>query len=302
MDLRQFRQFIAVAEELSFRRAAERLHMAQPPLTTSIKKIEAELGVTLLERTNKIVRLTAPGRTFLEEARRTVAQAELAIAATRRVAQGVDGLVRVSFLPALARDVLPRVLKTFWQKYPKVEVQLSEATSNLQISALKKGQIDLGFLIPPVGDNSIVTSRVISDNIVVVMPRNHRLLDQEAISLKELESEPWILCPSQQAPDFAARMEKAYGNAGVRPRIVQHAVQLETVVGLVAANIGVGFIPSIFAKEMKEHVSFKPLRGAGTPIDYEVALAWTCGNEKPATIAFSNVARQVLMAHSALAL
>ena len=121
IELRQFRQFIAVAEELSFRRAADRLHMAQPPLTVTIKQIEEELGTLLIERTNRIARLTPAGRVFLEECKRTVIQAERAVAAARRAGAALSGALRVTFVASAAREILPPILRAFREQYPEVE-------------------------------------------------------------------------------------------------------------------------------------------------------------------------------------
>ncbi len=125
IELRQFRQFIAVAEELSFRRAADRLHMAQPPLTVTIKQIEEELGTLLIERTNRIARLTPAGRVFLEECKRTVIQAERAVVAARRAGAELSGALRVTFVASAAREILPAILRAFREPYPDVELMLT---------------------------------------------------------------------------------------------------------------------------------------------------------------------------------
>ena len=149
IELRQFRQFVAVAEELSFRRAAERLRMAQPPLTTAVKRIECELGVVLLERSSRVVRLTAPGRAFLEEARRTIRQAERAAGAARRAAEGLTASLRVTFVPVLAHEFLPSILRRFRQRHPGVHLELSEAPTGPQTRALLNEEADFGLLVPP---------------------------------------------------------------------------------------------------------------------------------------------------------
>lgn len=124
IELRQFRQFIAVAEELSFRRAAERLNMAQPPLTTTIKRIEDEVGTTLIERTNRIGRLTEAGHVFLDEARKTVNQAERAMLAAKRAGAGLTGTLRITFVASAAREILPSILLRFREHYPAVRLEL----------------------------------------------------------------------------------------------------------------------------------------------------------------------------------
>ncbi|HMN50683.1 MAG TPA: LysR family transcriptional regulator, partial [Xanthobacteraceae bacterium] len=161
IDLRQFRQFVAVAEELSFRRAALRLHMAQPPLTAAIKRIEDELGTTLLERSNRITRLTEAGKVFLEEARRTISQADRAMAAARRAGAGLSGSLRVNFVPSAAHFLMPGILRVFREAYPGIELDLSEATSARQVSALKEERADLGLVMPPLHQAEGLKSDVI---------------------------------------------------------------------------------------------------------------------------------------------
>jgi len=294
MDLRQFRQFVAVAEEMSFRRAAERLHMAQPPLTAAVKRMEAELGVTLLERTSRIVRLTEPGRSFLEEARRTLAQADRAVTAARRAAHGLEGSLRENFLPILAHDLLPRILKTFRLHHPNIELELSEAPTGAQVAALINDHADLGFLVPPVPERAAVAmSIVLHDRLIAALPDGHALARQGHIPLAALESEPWILCPLHQAPGFCGRIIKACAKAGFAPNIAQRAVQMDTILGLIAGNLGVGLVPSMAAKPRKG-VIFREVTGAGTPIVYEIAAAWRRGESKPALRAFFQIARAIM--------
>src|SRR6266700_1963635 len=148
IDLRQFRQFVALAEELSFRRAAARLNMAQPPLTAALRKLEAELGAVLIQRTNRVEGLTAAGEVFLVEARRALAQAERAIQSAKRASQGLKGSLRIAFVASAAHDVLPQTLRAFRQRHSDVELVLEEATTAQQIAALRQDRADIGFVVP----------------------------------------------------------------------------------------------------------------------------------------------------------
>src|SRR6201985_2801970 len=144
IEMRQLRQFIAVAEELSFRRAADRLHMAQPPLTVTIKQIEEELGTLLIERTNRVARLTPAGGLFLEECKRTVMQAERAVVAARRAGAGLNGALRVTFVASAAREILPGILRAFRERYPDVELTLADAMTAQQIAKIQADEADIG--------------------------------------------------------------------------------------------------------------------------------------------------------------
>src|SRR6185312_2783623 len=152
MDLRQLRQFVAVAEERSFRRAAERLHVSQPPLSVAVQRLEADVGVPLLDRTRHHVRLTVAGEAFLEEARRTLAHAQLSVEIAQRAAAGKLGTLRLSFVPSAALGVVPRLLRTFREDHPDVKLVLTGDTTSQQMAALLSGATDVGIVVPPLHD------------------------------------------------------------------------------------------------------------------------------------------------------
>lgn len=291
IELRQFRQFIAVAETLSFRRAAERLHMAQPPLSAAIKKIEAELGVPLIKRTNRVTCLTDAGQIFFDEATRAVAQAERAIRSAKRAGSGLTGLLRVTFGAASAgNDLLPRTLRTFRACHADVELELKEAPSALQVAALLEDRADLGFLVPPVRDGSGLSIEVLfQDELVVALPETHPLAERDGLTLADLSSEPWILVSARHAPGLHERIVMACAKAGFSPRVAQEAVQKETIASLVAGGIGVALLPKSLAEVGWRGVVFRYLAGNGTPVTYELALVY--GATSPTIDAFAAVAR-----------
>lgn len=294
VELRQFKQFIAVAEELSFRRAAERLRMAQPPLTTAVKRIEAELGVTLFERTSRVVRLTEPGRVFLEEARRTVTQAERAGESARRAAEGLAGNLRVTFVPTLAHDLLPRILRMFRQDHPRVHLDLSEAPSGPQVAALLSDHADIALLVPPVADSSgLVIEPVLHQELVAAIPTGHPLAALRQVALADMRNEPWILSPPLQAPGFYSLVATACGKAGFAPRVTQHAVQMDTILGLIAGGLGVGLVPGRLV-QARDGIVFRKVKGPGTPIRYEIGAAWRQDDANPALPAFLTTARMIM--------
>src|SRR3981189_756345 len=241
IELRQFRQFIAVAEELSFPRAGDRLHMAQPPLTVTIRQIEEELGTLLIERTNRIARLTPAGRVFLEECKRTVIQAERPIVAARRAGgAGLNGALRVTFVASAAREILPPILLAFREQYPEVELMLTEAMTAQQVAKIQTDDADVGFVIPPLRDADGLSVEVLAKNqMVAALPENHPLAQLQSISLSDLASEDWILFPERQGPGLHERVLTACAQAGFVPRVGQEASQMDTIASLLAGGMGV---------------------------------------------------------------
>ena len=290
IELRQFRQFIAVAEELSFRRAADRLHMAQPPLTVTIKQIEEELGTLLIERTNRIARLTPAGRVFLEECKRTVIQAERAVAAARRAGAALSGALRVTFVASAAREILPPILRAFREQYPEVELILTEAQTAQQIAKIHADEADVGFVIPPLRDADGLSVEVLAKNqMVAALPEQHPLAQLQSIALSDLASEPWIIFPAWQGPGLHERVLTACAQAGFVPRVGQEASQMDTIASLVAGGMGVALVTRIIATANRPGVVFRDLTGIGSPVEYELAIAY--GRSTPLLDAFTAVIR-----------
>lgn len=275
IELRQFRQFIAVAEELSFRRAAERLNMAQPPLTATIKRIEDEVGAILIERTNRIERLTEAGRVFLDEARKTVNQAERAMLAAQRAGAGLTGTLRVTFVASAAREILPSILLRFREHYPAVKLELREAMTTQQLTSLANNDSDLGFVIPPLQDAENLTIEVIARNrLVAALPEGHPLTKAAQITLADMSHESWILFAARQGPGLHRIIHKACAKAGFSPRIGQEAPQMDTIANLVAGGMGVALVSRALATSGRKGVAFRELAGPGTPVEFELAIAY----------------------------
>lgn len=275
IELRQFRQFIAVAEELSFRRAAERLNMAQPPLTATIQRIEDEVGTTLIERTNRITRLTEAGQVFLEEARRTVQQAERAMLAARHAGAGLTGTLRISFVASAAREILPAILLRFREHHPEVRLELQEAMTANQIALLHKHTVDLGFVIPPLQNADKLKSEIVARNrLVAAIPEGHPLAQQETIALTDMANESWISFSERQGPGLHRIIYAACMQAGFTPTIGQEAPQMDTIASLVAGGMGVALVSRALAKGARQGVAFRELTGTGTPVEFELAIAY----------------------------
>jgi DNA-binding transcriptional LysR family regulator len=275
IELRQFKQFIAVAEELSFRRAAERLNMAQPPLTATIKRIEDEVGAVLIERTNRIERLTEAGHVFLDEARKTVNQAERAMLAAQRAGAGLSGILRVTFVASAAREILPSILLRFREHYPAVKLELREAMTTQQLAFLANDESDLGFVIPPLQNAENLSIEVIARNrLVAALPEGHLLAKADQVTLADMSQESWILFAARQGPGLHRIIHAACNKAGFSPKIGQEAPQMDTIASLVAGGMGVALVSRALANGGRKGVAFRELTGPGTPVEFELAIAY----------------------------
>lgn len=283
-------QFLAVAETLSFRRAAERLNMAQPPLTAAIRQMERDLGVRLIERGNRVTGLTAAGQVLQKEAGRTMLQAERAMLLTRRAGAGMLGSLRLGFLASATRHILPPLLARFRNSYPDVVLTLAELPTARQVSALLEDRQDVGLIalpLPPGTETRITTRILLHSRFVAAIPSTHALAgDDRPLELTMLAAEPWVLFPPSEGPGLASTILGACARAGFSPQVVQQAIQMETIIGLVAAGIGVSLVPERSLGASHPGVVFRPLAGPGTPIPYQMALTWRVGEPSPVLRAF----------------
>jgi DNA-binding transcriptional LysR family regulator len=291
IELRQLRQFVAVAEEMSFHRAAERLHMAQPPLTAAIRKIEQELGVILLERGNRVTRITEAGQVFLIEARRTLAQFERTLGNTRRAALGLTESLRLAFVDSTVNALLPGILRQFRLAHPQAEFHLQEATTAEQLIALRDDRADLGMVVLPITpQEGLQILPFLYDRMVLALPENHPLAAQQQVTLSSLAEQPWVLFPAHYGPGMHTAILQACAVAGFSPRIVQEARQMQTIGGLVAGGMGIALMPALFARLQSPGVVFRELSGTGSPVPYTLALAWRTAS--PLTEAFCRIAAE----------
>jgi DNA-binding transcriptional LysR family regulator len=291
MELRHLRYFVAVAEELHFGRAARRLHMSQPPLSQQVKRLEEELGVQLLHRTKRRVELTEAGEAFLGEASLALSQVEAAAEAARRAGRGETGTLSVGFVGSAAYEVLPEVLKAFRGRYPDVEIRLEELTTAQQVRALGEGRIEVGFVRPPVGEESLAVETVLREPLVAVLPGDHSLSEQEGVSLGALAEEPFVMTPRRLGPSFYDRIVGACREAGFSPRVVQEAIQMQTIIGMVAAGIGVALVPASESNLTRKGVVYKPIQDEG--LEVELAMVWAPEGSSPTLRAFLSTVGEV---------
>ncbi|KIF83320.1 LysR substrate-binding domain-containing protein [Noviherbaspirillum autotrophicum] len=294
IELRQLRYFVAVAEENHFGRAAARLHMTQPPLSQTIQALEATLGTPLFSRTKRSVTLTPAGAALLPEARRILQQAGALPDLARRAASGESGMLSLSFVSTADYSVLPPLLREFREHYPKVQIELREATTDVQIDDLMQGRIDAGLLIPPLHDKAraeLDYMTVLSEALVLAAPQGTRALrGKSSATLKAVADMPLIIFPRRIAPAFHDAILGCFRDAGLTPRIGQEAIQMQTIVGLVSAGMGVALVPQSVSNLKRPGVEYKAL--ADKTLHVETGLAWRRDNISPVLRSFLELMRK----------
>lgn len=308
MDLRQFRYFVAVAEERHFGRAAQRLSMTQPPLSQQIRALEASLGAPLFVRTNRSVELTAVGRQLLPEVRRILADADALPALAQGLAHGEVGTLSLGFVSTADYGILPPLLREFGERYPRVRLQLLEATSDVQVEALMDGRIDAGLFIPPVPAryaNELSYLPIVREPLMLALPAagaaEAEEVDEAAdgavglphapVSLADYADAPLVIFPRRVAPAFYDIIMGCYAALGLTPRVGQEAIQMQTIVSLVSAGMGVALVPQSLCHLRRTGVTYRALRESSTLI--ETGLLWRTAEVTPVLEGFLETARAV---------
>jgi DNA-binding transcriptional LysR family regulator len=287
MELRHLRYFVTVAEELHFGRAAQRLHMAQPPLSRQIQLLEAELGFQLFERSRRRVELTPAGNTLLNGARHVFDTLDAAIHDARGASEGESGRVVVGYPSSLAYSGLTELLRAFRTRFPAVAIALREMSPGEQIDALKAGNLDVGFVRSSVDDPTLVSERVRSEALMVVLPDDHPLCSRRLIALSALSHEPFVMFPRSRGPAYFDQLMGLCRAAGFTPRIVQEAPQLD-IISMIAAGFGVSIMPSSMRNFRRPGLSFRPIAGAP---QVELLIVWRQQNLSPALHKFLDLVR-----------
>jgi DNA-binding transcriptional LysR family regulator len=294
IELRQLRYFIAVAEESHFGRATVRLHMTQPPLSQTIQSLEAALGTPLFARTKRSVALTPAGIALLPEARRILQQANALPDLARRAASGESGLLSLSFVSSADYSVLPPLLREFRERYPLVQIDLREATTDVQLEDLMQGRIDAGLLIPPLHDKAraeLDYVTVLSEPLILAVPQGLKALrGKKSTSLKAVADMPLIIFPRRIAPAFHDAIVGCFRDAGLTPRIGQEAIQMQTIVGLVSAGMGIALVPQSVSNLKRPGVEYKSL--SNKTVSVETGLAWRRDNLSPVLRTFLELLRK----------
>jgi len=290
MELRQLRYFLAVAEEKSFSRAAERLHISQPPLSTHMQSLEKELGVRLVDRTNRGVTLTPAGQVFQDEIRQVLRRLEQARVKAQNAGHGELGELSIGFVSIADYGILPPALRRFRERFPKVEVQLHELTTDAQIKGVRSGTLDLGIGLGPVNEPDLVFEPLLRERLLLAAPAAHRLVKGSgAIRLKALAGESFIIPPREAAPGLYDLFLSECRENGFVPRITQHARQMQTVVGLVASGMGVALVPSSVKNLKRAGVQYRAVYGSKASV--EIGLLRRRDDDGPVSQNFVAVVR-----------
>ncbi|MBV8658203.1 MAG: LysR family transcriptional regulator [Burkholderiales bacterium] len=276
MELRHLRYFVTVAEELHFTRAAERLHIGQPPLSQQIQALEAELGVTLLERTRRQVKLTEAGKHFLARAKQILAAAQTARDEAVRVAQGEAGELRIAFTSSLPlTHFMPSALRAYRLAYPDVRLILAEMFTVRQFDALLEDRLDIGFVrysgsTPPEG---ISLHEIRRDPLILFVNQHHRLAKATSVGIADLRHEDFVAYPRSVGPGLVEQLYHLCGAEGFTPRVVQEVSEATTQIGLVAAGLGLAILPSPLECVRVDGVRHIPIRDEGAHLSLGIAVA-----------------------------
>ena len=291
MELRQLRQFVTLAEVLNFRRAAERLHMAQPPLSVAIRKLEEEVGALMFDRLPRGVALTPAGTAALTMARQCLASADSVRDAALAVAGGVGGILRVGFVGSATYSLMPRLLPLFRKSYPDVELVLRESTNIELLAMVEDRRLDVGLVRYPTASSSSLHFEIVErDVFCAVLPARHVLARQRRVSLEALAREPFIDYASTLVPGLHAMVMLGFQHAGLAPRVAQEATQVQTVISLVQSGMGVALVPSVSASLAARGVVFRPVDGLSASAGISIALASRESGGSAAALRFRELA------------
>ena len=266
IELRLWRQFLAVAEELHFGRAALRLHMTQPPLTQAIAHLEVLLGLKLFDRTKRSVQLTTAGAALMPEARDLLARALALPAYARASADGEAGRLRLAFVSTVGFDRLPGWVRAFRAQHPKVHLELIEATGDAQLEAFERGEIDAGFMLhsPGFAPTGLSHQRISQEKMVVALPEQGHLARRKNPSLDDLLGQPLVIFPRRILPSIHDAVFAMYHACGRLPEIAQEAIQMQTIVNLVSAGLGIAWVPQSVRQFQRPGVVYRCVAPSGS--------------------------------------
>lgn len=282
MELRHLRYFAAVADTRHFGRAAERLHMAQPALSQSIRQLEGELGTPLFVRTTRQVRLTPAGEFLKVEAARILAAVEDSVRGVRRIAEGRQGLVRIAFTGSAAHTQLPRMARIVKRELPGIALEIhADLLTPSQVAGLHEGRLDIGVLRPPMSGDGLEHRVIESEALVLAVAADHRLATEPVISMADLRTEPFVLFAGSSSAVNDAVL-RSCRDAGFVPHREHEAAGISVLLPLVAADLGVALVPASVRAAPLSGVVFRDVTDAAT---VELALVWRSGETNAAVLA-----------------
>ena len=311
IELRLWRQFLAVSEELHFGRAAIRLHMTQPPLTQAIARLEALLELKLFDRTQRSVQLTAAGSALVPQARDLLARAQALPALARASANGEAGHLRLAFVSTVGFDLLPGWVRAFREQYPKVQLELLEATGDVQLDGFERGDIDVGFMLhsPGFAPAGLACRCISRAHMVVALPGQSPLAHAPSLALNDVLGLPLVIFPRRILPSLYDAIFTMYHASGQLPQVAQEAIQMQTIVNLVSAGLGVAWVPESVRQFQRPGVVYRCIDVPGTASrasrrfmhqatasvpECQTTLVWSAKSRNPALQRFIVFVEQML--------
>ena len=291
MELRQLRQVLVLSETLNFHRAAERLHMAQPPLSTSIKKLEEELGVLLFERLSTGQQVTPAGEAVLQNAKRALFYADEIRRAAREGMAGEQGLLRIGFVGSATYSLMPQIVRGFHRQYPRVDLVIEESTTTELLRRIEDHSLDIALVRHPVLSPTTALLTVLQlDHLVLAVSADSALAQRGKVAIADLAAEPFIAYSRTLVPAMHVLTMQVFQDAGVRPRIAQEAVQVQTILGLVESGLGVALVPAVVQRYASNGVRLLPLTDMPSKYTVGIAMATLADALTPAARNFIAVA------------
>lgn len=277
LDLQHLQTFLVVAEEMNFSKAAERLHIAQPPLSRQIQRLEKSLNVQLFNRTKPQIQLTVAGRVLVAEAKKIFKQVDLGIQLTQRANRGEIGQLVIGFEGSSLADLVSLAVKTYRQQFPDVNIFVREMPSNEQIQALLSEKIDLGFIVPQQVGDSLIVETILQESLVVAIAQSHPLATQQSIDIQQLASEYFLVGFGDRRCGLDEIVLRICERAGFAPQLMQVTNDVQLMLGFIAADMGVTLLPESIIRFQRDGVVYLPL----TPSTEKITLAIAFRSDTP---------------------
>jgi DNA-binding transcriptional LysR family regulator len=290
MELKHLTSFIAVAEQLSFVRAADRLYLSQPALTGQIQRLEEELGVQLLARNRRSVKLTDAGKVFLVEARATLSRARQAADRAQKAARGEIGRLRIGFVSSAALEIVPSIVVAFRKQHPEVTLDLMNLRTVSQVKKLISKNLDIGFLRLPLSNEQLRTTVIHREPFLLVLPKGHPRARDKQVHIAHLRDERFVAYGRRWAPGFFDSVIQMCLKEGFSPNIVQETGEMYTAIALIAAGAGIAILPRSVVLAQSKNIVMKPLAGK-VPVS-EIAIATRAGNSSLIVRSFIELAAE----------
>lgn len=291
IDLRQLRYFLAVSEELNFGRAAQRVHISQPPLSRQIRQLEDQLGVELFVRSKTGVALTAAGAAFLPEARRTLLQMEKAVAAARAVRDAEGGQFVVGYTTVFDRSAIPNVVDRLSQGFPNWRIVTRGKHSISLVRDIKNGSMDAAFIGLHTDTRGLMVEEIFHESLVVALPATHRLAQKRRLGFDDLRGEPMFWFERRLNPGFYDHCQAFFEQIDFKPNVIPEPPDHHVLLGLVAEGQGIALISSSLQNIKRQGVAFRPLKEESSGLSMGIAVAYSECNQSPVLPRFLELAR-----------